>query len=101
MTTPTANWDEIRKLLREAGSHVVPERDNQRASPVPVGALSGSLDEFDEFLDHNELELAWDALAAVAERVNAPPVVWRKLAEAAGLMHLLAKEDMATQRAAR
>ena len=36
-----------------------------------------------------------------ASVVNAPPVVWRKLAEAAGLMHLLAKEDMATQRAAR
>jgi hypothetical protein len=100
MTTPAAPWDEIRRLLREARKDVAPERGDQSPSPVPVGPLSGTLDEFDEFLDHNELELAWDALGAVAESVNAPPATWRKLAKAAGLMHLPAKEDLAAQRAA-
>jgi hypothetical protein len=45
------------------------------------------------------LELAWDALAGVADRVNAPASCWRKLAQAASLMQLPAKETAAALKA--
>jgi hypothetical protein len=59
----------------------------------------GTLDEFQEFLDHNELELAWDALWEVAERTNAPAACWNNLARAAHLMQIPNKEKAAAQRA--
>jgi hypothetical protein len=58
------------------------------------------LDEFDEFLAHNELELAWDALLAIAERTGAPTVCWDKLAQAADRMQLADKQAIAVRRAA-
>jgi hypothetical protein len=56
------------------------------------------LDEFEEFLAHNEWELAWDALAAVAERAGASPNCWHKFAQAASLMELPDKEATAAKR---
>jgi hypothetical protein len=99
MSALSANWDEVRKLLREARDSLAPGGSNQIPSPVPVGPLTGTLDEFEEFLEHNELELAWDTLAAVADRASAPAAFWRRLARAAGLMGLLDKEDQAWQHA--
>ncbi len=99
MNDLSANWDEIRRLLLEAGQTVAPDRKRESA-PAPVGLLSGTWEEFDEFLEHNELELAWDALAAIAERANAPKACWRQMAKAANLMHLPAKERRAEGRAA-
>jgi hypothetical protein len=92
-----ATWDEIRRLLREARNDVPCQGVAEVASPVPVGLLTGTLDEFEEFLEHNEFELAWDALANVAERVNAPPGCWRTLARAAALMQIPDKERAATR----
>ena len=38
------------------------------------------------FLEHNELGLAWDELASLADEAGAPASVWQKLLLAAGLM---------------
>jgi hypothetical protein len=100
MSTPAASWEEIRQLLRQARDDLTSEDKPQQASPVPVGLLTGTLDEFEEFLGHNEFELAWEALASVAERLGAPPACWRKLARAASLMQLPDKELAARQHAA-
>jgi len=75
------------------------EHGAQHSGTGPVRLLAGTLDEFQEFLDHNELELAWDALAEVAERSNATPACWSQLAHAARLMQLPAKEEAAARRA--
>jgi hypothetical protein len=99
MTFQIRNWEEIRRLLMEARAALPPGRGDQPASAVPNGLLVGTLDEFDEFLEHNELELAWDALAEVAERCSAPKECWGKLARAADLMQLPDKRDMAQRRA--
>ena len=92
-----ATWDEITRLLREARNELAPQGAAHAPSPVPTGLLSGTLDEFEEYLDHNELELAWDALAEVAEHANAPANCWRNLAHAAALMSLPDKERTATK----
>jgi hypothetical protein len=98
MSLSTITWEEVKQLLRQARDGL-PAGVPDAAGPVPAGPLVGTLDEFEEFLDHNELELAWDALAEVAERANAPAVCWRQLARAAGMMGLLQKEEQAFQRA--
>lgn len=98
MTDLVATWDEVKQLLRQARDGLQAVGPDP-AGPVPVGPLIGTLDEFEEFLEHDELELAWDALAAVAERVSAPAACWRRLARAAGIMGLVAKEERAFQRA--
>jgi hypothetical protein len=92
-----AIWDETRKLLREAREALAGSEPS--VSSVPAGALAGTLDEFEEFLEHNELELAWDALAAVAGQRDAPRTVWQKLARAADLMQIPSKRDEAQRRA--
>jgi hypothetical protein len=98
MSASAATSDEIRKLLREARSFLTPESGERPSSPVPLGPLKGTLEEFDEFLEHNELELAWDALADSAARSEATAECWHKLAQAAKLMRLPAKESLAAQR---
>jgi hypothetical protein len=100
MSEHATTWNEVRKLLREARDQMPPGSSRPEASASPVGLLAGTLEEFEEFLDHNELELAWDALAAVAERASAPSACWRKLARAAALMRLTDKERLATERSA-
>lgn len=100
MNELSVDWEETSKLLREARKALGPTASAQSGTAAPVGVLTGTLEEFEEFLSHNELELAWDALAAVAERTGAPPAFWRKLACAAARMRLLAKEASAAGRAA-
>src|SRR5438128_5556630 len=97
MNPHAATWTTVEKLLRDARTCLPPKAIEAKA---PVGLLTGTLDEFEEFLSHNELELAWDALAAVAERTQASASCWRKLAQAASLMELADKEALAAQRAA-
>jgi hypothetical protein len=99
MNEHTANWREIRELLLEARNCLAPDTSTQDSAAVPVGLLTGTLDEFMEFLDQNELELAWDSVAKIAERNGAQPTCWSKLARAASLMRLSAKEELAAQRA--
>jgi len=92
-------WEEITELLRQARECLPTQPGDGKHVPAPVGLLTGSLEEFEEFLAQNELELAWDALAAVAERAGASPDWWRKLAQAARLMELPDKEATASKRA--
>ena len=95
MNPYVAKWKEIKGLLSEACDDLPSGEKSRDPAPAPVGLLTGNLEEFQEFLDHNELELAWDALAAVAEQVHAPAACWQKLARAAGLMELPAKKEEA------
>jgi predicted Zn-dependent protease len=87
MPAITENWKTVAQLLEDARSSL---REEARAgrSTIQIGALKGTLAEFDEFLGHNELELAWDALAQVSEKEQAGPVTWMLLAKAAALMNL-------------
>jgi predicted Zn-dependent protease len=98
MSAHAATWKEIAILLREARSALATSHSASASSPVSVGVLTGTLGELDELLDHNELELAWDTLAEVAERSGAQRDFWQKLAQAAGLMQLGAKRDKALAR---
>jgi hypothetical protein len=95
----SSNWNEIRKLLNEVWNSLASERSARESSAAPIGLLSGTSEEFEELLDHNELELAWDALAQVAKRDSAPAACWRRLARAARLMRLLDKEEEALRHA--
>jgi hypothetical protein len=93
MDAQTANWAEIARLLREARADL--SSVSGPAAGVPDGPLRGSLAEFAEFLDHNELELAWDSLAAIAERIAASVAFWRRMARAAALMQLRDRQELA------
>jgi hypothetical protein len=99
MPSQTELWNEIVDVLHEARRQLPPEVDRREFGAASIGLLSGTLQVFEEFLEHNELELAWDALVAVAERQKASASCWRILSQAAGLMQLPAKEAMALQRA--
>jgi hypothetical protein len=96
MPTQSALWAEISKLLRNARAEL-PENAGVSTGGVPRGPLAGTLKEFEEFLEHNELELAWDALAQVAEQLAAPPSIWQKMERAAKLMQLPDKEGQAAE----
>lgn len=50
------------------------------------------------FLANNELEPAWDALAAIADETAAPRFVWEKLLLAAGLLSLAEQAHLAATR---
>ena len=99
MEIDTSSWNDVRELLRAAREELSPGQGTRDSRPIPVGLLGGNLDEFENFLNHNELELAWDALAAIAARVQVSAACWRKLARAAGLMQLPAKEEAARRQA--
>ncbi|HVA49021.1 MAG TPA: hypothetical protein VNH11_21845 [Pirellulales bacterium] len=73
------------------------QEEDASKSPVPVGFLSGTVQEFDEFLDHNELELAWDTLFRLGKNRGATPEFWGRLAAAARQMQLQEKEAIAMQ----
>jgi len=61
--------------------------------------LTSTLGQFEEFLEHNELELAWDTLAEIAECETASPSCWQKLADAAQAMQLFEKAKEAARHA--
>ena len=64
----STHWAEVTKLLRAARAHLPLVCDSSQQSTVSDGPLVGSLNEFEEFLEQNELELAWDDLASVVAR---------------------------------
>lgn len=90
-----AKWKKIERLLRDARA-LLPV--SAKSDAGTIGVLSGTLQEFEEFLEHNELGLAWDALASAAEASTTPPGCWEKLAEAAKLMELKDEEETARKR---
>jgi hypothetical protein len=57
--------------------------------------------EFEEFMDHNEFELAWDSLADAARHTNATSECWANLEEAAALMGFSNKKTKASERSRR
>jgi hypothetical protein len=92
MNPHATTWAKVEKLLRAGRARLAVDPKTILQSD---GQLRGTLEEFEEFLTHNELELAWDALADVAGKTSAPPDCWRELAEAAGLMQLPRKQAIA------
>jgi hypothetical protein len=78
-------------LLHQASAAICGEAlspPDGRSQSVPTGPLRGTIEEADEFLANHEYELAWDALAEVAEAQRSTPPIWLLLAQAAGLMAL-------------
>lgn len=74
MTDLQLHWRDVTNLLLAAFDELPPsERVNL---------------EFQHFLDHNELELAWDSLADVGTRHESATAFWLNLAEAASKMGL-------------
>ena len=65
---------------------------------LPIGV---DTDQFQEYLDHNELELAMEALARLGETVQATPSLWEALADAANEMELSQKASAFKKRADR
>jgi len=98
-TSHEATWSEVQSLLRRASERICPVRNAAGRPQAESSYLGGSMDEFSEFVSHNEFELAWDALAAVADKVQVPPEFWDELAEAALLMELPRKRRDAEKRA--
>jgi hypothetical protein len=92
------SWKQVAGLLENAAA-ILPEEVNGRKANAPEAGqpLSGTLGEFQEFLEQNELELAWDALAAVAKRLKAGAGVWLLLARAATFMGLSRAQKKATR----
>lgn len=91
-------WNEVTRLLRGA-RRLLPAEVGGASGEAPSEALRRLLDEFNEFLDHNELELAWEALADAGQLQGAPGAFWKQLAEAASLMNLPEKRSAAEQNA--
>jgi hypothetical protein len=97
VVTLEQTWKRVTRLLEDAATALPPPRRGKGDRDVKSGTLSGSLGEFREFLDHNELELAWDALAAVARESRAGADAWLPLVQAASLMHLERQKDLAIE----
>lgn len=75
MTDFSPIWDLVRRRFREA----------QTLLP---GIESGSLAEYENCLDHNELELALDELIFLGDDRDVPVTYWSLLLEAAEAMGL-------------
>lgn len=73
-----ATWNKVKKCLREASSQLVVKMEEH--------------DEFEEFLLHNELELAWDALAVIGKKQKGSSLFWEKMRLAALEMRLQKNE---------
>jgi hypothetical protein len=93
MSELTERWALIDSVLREAARALPARAPEARSSRA--GELAGTIAEFEEFLSHNELGLAWDALAAVAEGHRDTALVWFHLAEAANLMEMQEHKERA------
>jgi hypothetical protein len=97
VTPVQGTWKQIAELLESAAAALPDGSADTTEEGVRPGQIVGSLAEFREFLDHNELELAWDALAAVARESAAGSTVWFMLGRAASMMGLNAQKDVAVQ----
>jgi len=79
------SWKRTEGVLRDARSHL---------SQVAEGACADEIREFEEYLEHNELELALDMLEAAFEKTGME--TWRVLelmALAAASMEMLDRRD--------
>jgi len=81
----------IRTCLAKALLELPETISNQETKPVPSGFLIGTRDEFEEFLEHDEFELAWETLFSMANRTDGSPSFWSLLATSADLMGLTDK----------
>lgn len=61
------------------------------SKPIPLGPLTGTLDEFDEFMKYNEFGLAFEAISIVGWKAKASIMFWEKLAQAEILMKIKGK----------
>lgn len=95
MSTQPIQSELLVELLRQARDELRPGAANS-ASPLEIPTEAAA--QFEMFLDNNELELAWDALAAIADATAAPKEAWQKLLLAAGLMSLGEQAHLAAVR---
>ena len=75
-------WKAIEALLRRARAAL------PRPTPTMRARFEASIGGFDHYVDHNELELAFDELCTAAELVRCRGGVWRDLERAARMMKL-------------
>ncbi len=75
--------EKAEEFLLAARSQLPKKYDTYVYQSVPNGPLVGTLDEFNEFLNVGEPELAWDALETFAKSIKAPPATFVYLAAAA------------------
>jgi hypothetical protein len=97
MSTQETQWGLVGDLLRRARSELAPtatQRVGATAADIPTDAH----DQFDLFLENNELGLAWDTLATIAEEMTPPRGFWEKLLLAAGLMSAADQAHLAATR---
>jgi hypothetical protein len=97
MSTYEIQWSVVMDLLRQARDEL------QLASTTCDAAAATGIPhdvqlQFDLFLENNELGLAWDALASLADDTTAPRGVWEKLLLAAGLMSSAEQSHLAATR---
>jgi hypothetical protein len=96
MSTQQTEWQLITDLLRQARDEL--GRGMTSGAPPLASLPEDPAGQFEMFLENNELELAWDALAALCEDSTAPRSVWEKLLLAAGLMSLAGQAHLAATR---
>ncbi len=77
-------WGRIRKRL-DCAARLLPD-------PVQVSEDGGTLESYAKWLQHNELELAFDELEMIGTANKVPDDYWVHLAAAAELMNLGARE---------
>jgi hypothetical protein len=77
------NWQETKKLLLNAKGIVLENSLNQ--SQIQL------LNEFDDYLEYNELGLAFDQLIYLSESIKFPKEVWETMILAATEMKLEAE----------
>ena len=96
MTDLQLHWLILSKLLQAAFEELPPTmHDTEPEESDPLVRLQG---EFQEFLDRNEFELAWDSLAELGTRLDSGTAFWLNLAEAASNMGLHEKVTEAIDR---
>jgi hypothetical protein len=95
--TQQTQWDLVADLLRQARAELRAVSADGGASPLS-GLPDDPAAQFEMFLENNELELAWDVLAAICDETAAPRIVWEKLLLAAGLMSHAEQAHLAATR---
>ena len=76
-------WKVTEAILGRARRHLL------RALPETSEGLAHQLRQFDEYIDHNELELAMEVLADIGVEHQCRGAFWRNLERAAESMELL------------
>lgn len=97
MNAQQTHWEVIAGFLRQARDELQSAETRGGESPSS-GLPDEAAAQFEMFLESNELELAWDALAAIADETTTARSVWEKLLLAAGLMSLAGQAHLAATR---